>query len=201
MKSKTKSSHQVEKKSVPKVSAKSVTKGSAKEKPVEGLKKLFIDELKDIYWAEKALVKTLPKVADKTSSEDLAEAIQNHLNETKEHVNRLEKVFSILGIKAEAVKCEAMAGLIKETDQIISETEDGAVRDAGIISAAQKIEHYEIATYGTLVTFAQILNEDKVASILEDTLGEEKTADATLSQIAESVVNVEAVGEMEYGEE
>jgi ferritin-like metal-binding protein YciE len=201
MKTKSKPAKEVAKKAVKKVSAKPGAKKTDKEKPVEGLKKLFIDELKDIYWAENALVKTFPKVADKTSSEDLAEAIQNHFTETKEHVTRLENVFSILGIKAEAVKCESMAGLIKETDQIISETEDGPVRDAGIISAAQKIEHYEIATYGTLVAFAQILNEPKVASLLEEILEEEKKADQNLTKIAESVVNAEAVNEMEYDEE
>ncbi len=201
MKTKSKPAKEVVKKTVKKVAAKLGIDTSENEKPIEGLKKLFVDELKDIYWAEKALVRSLPKVADKTSSEDLAEIIQNHVAETKEQVTRLEKVFSILGLKAEAVKCEAMAGLIKEADQIISETEDGPVRDAGIISAAQKIEHYEIATYGTLVAFAQILNEHKVASTLEETLEEEKNADRNLTEIAESVVNFEAVSEPEFGEE
>ncbi len=188
--------------SAKKSSSKPPAKTNAKtEKPADGLKRLFINELKDIYWAEKFLVKSLPKIALKATSEELTEAIQNHLNETKEQVARLEKVFAILGVKAEAVKCEAMTGILKEADQIISETEEGPVRDAGIISANQKVEHYEIATYGTLVAFAQILNEEKVASILEDTLEEEKKADETLVRIAESVVNVEAMNETELGEE
>lgn len=161
----------------------------------EGLRKLFIDELKDIYWAEKALVKALPKMAKKATSEELVAAIEDHLAVTETHVERLEQAFEMLGKKAIGKKCEAMEGLVKEAEEIMSETEDGMVRDAGIISAAQKVEHYEIASYGTLVSFANILGEAKVAKLLEQTLTEEKDADQTLTSIAESAINIEAANE------
>lgn len=192
MKSKTKFSRDGGKKGNVKVSSKT------KSDPATGFKKLFVDELKDIYWAEKALIKALPKVADKTTSEELSEAILNHLAETENHVTRLEEVFSLLEVKAEGKKCEAMEGLIKETERIIEETESGMVRDAGIIAAAQKVEHYEIATYGTLCSFARILDETEIESLLEDTLNEEKEADETLTEIAESSINIVA---SEYEEE
>ncbi|HTB06312.1 MAG TPA: ferritin-like domain-containing protein [Bacteroidia bacterium] len=140
----------------------------------EGLKELFIDEIKDIYWAEKAMTKALPKMSKKASDDNLVNALESHLSETENHVARLEKIFQILSLKPQAKKCPAMAGLIEEADEIMSETEEGPIRDAGIISAAQKVEHYEIATYGTLRAFAEKLKLSKVAGLLEDTLKEEK---------------------------
>jgi ferritin-like metal-binding protein YciE len=162
----------------------------------EGLRELFVTELKDIYWAEKALVKALPKMAKKATSEELVAAIEEHLAVTENQVSRLEEVFELIGEKAVAKKCEAMSGLIEEAEEIMSETE-GVVRDAGIISAAQKVEHYEIASYGTLVAFAETLGESDAADILKQTLEEEKEADMSLTQIAESAINVEAAEEGE----
>lgn len=159
------------------------------------LGKLFEDELKDIYWAEKALNKALPKMIKKATSEELVEALENHLAETEEHVKRAEEIFSLLGKEPKAKKCEAMAGLIKEAEGIMEDSEEGVMRDAGIISAAQKVEHYEIASYGTLRTFAQTLGLDEAASILESTLEEEKTADSILTDIATSAINLEAAEE------
>lgn len=167
----------------------------------QGLRDLFVDELKDIYWAEKELTTALPKMIRNAASQELIDALQGHLDETKEQIVRLEKVFSSVGEKVEAKKCEAIVGLIKEAEVLMDETEEGVVRDAGIILGGQKIEHYEIATYGTLVSFARILSEDKAAELLEETLNEEKDADKTLSEIAESSVNLEAAdknGEYSY---
>lgn len=165
------------------------------------LMELFEDELKDIYWAEKALTKALPKMAKNATEPKLVEALESHLGETEKQVQKLEKVFELMDKKATAKKCEAMAGLIKEADEIMKETEKGAQRDAGIISAGQKVEHYEIATYGTLRTFAQTLGLNEVSSILEEILGEEKNADQTLTKIAESTINIEATEEEEAEEE
>jgi|GEM_PF-93944 len=158
------------------------------------LMKLFEDSLKDIYWAEKALTKALPRLAKKATSEDLKDAIEGHLKETEGHVQKVEQTFDVIGKKAVAKKCEAMDGLIKEGDVIMKETEDGAMRDAGIIAAAQKVEHYEIATYGTLKTYAHILGLDGAASLLEEILDEEKAADKKLTEVAESV-NLQVVEE------
>jgi ferritin-like metal-binding protein YciE len=163
-----------------------------KSQAAEDLRALFEDELKDIYWAEKALTKALPKMAKNATSEELVNALNEHLVVTKEQVSRLEQVFELLGKKAQAKKCEAMAGLIKEGEGIMEDTTPGAVRDAGIISAGQKVEHYEIASYGTLVAFANLLGETKAAAILQKTLAEEKDADSTLTQIAESGINLDA---------
>jgi ferritin-like metal-binding protein YciE len=160
------------------------------------LNELFIDELKDIYWAEKHLTSALPKMAKAATSNELRSAIENHLRETENHVSRLEQVFEVIGEKAVAKKCEAMAGLIKEGEEIISETEKGSItRDAGIISAAQKVEHYEIATYGTLRSLAGVLGHDEAIELLQATLSEEKNADQTLTQVAESSVNRAAKNE------
>ncbi|WP_293896324.1 ferritin-like domain-containing protein, partial [Flavobacterium sp.] len=154
----------------------SKTAGVVKRKSsaAEGLRELFVDSLKDIYWAEKALVKALPKMAKNATNENLIMAINEHLEVTKDQVIRLEEVFSIMGEKAVAKKCDAMEGLVEEGEGILEETEPGAVRDAGIIAASQKIEHYEIATYGTLAAFAKTLGEDEAAALLEETLAEEK---------------------------
>jgi ferritin-like metal-binding protein YciE len=159
------------------------------------LMELFEDELKDIYWAEKALVKALPKMAKKATSSELSTALMQHLEETQDQVKKVEQVFKLIGKKAVAKKCEAMNGLIKEGDEIMKDTEKGPQRDAGIISAAQKVEHYEIASYGTLRTFANTLGLDEVSSLLEEILEEEKSADEKLTEVAESAINVEALEE------
>jgi ferritin-like metal-binding protein YciE len=156
------------------------------------LRELFIDSLKDIYWAENALVGALPKMAANATSASLASAIKEHHAVTQNQVTRLENVFELLGEKAEGKKCEAMAGLLKEGDSILEETVPGAVRDAGIISASQKIEHYEIATYGTLAAFAKTLGENDAAKLLTQTLAEEKEADCLLNDVALNAVNIVA---------
>ena len=162
------------------------------------LMKLFEEELKDIYWAEKALTKAIPKMIKNATSADLIEALENHLMETEEQVKRAEQVFELTGKKAVAKKCEAMEGLIKEAEEIMEECEEGAMRDAGIISAGQKVEHYEIASYGTLRQFAETLGLTEAAALLEETLNEEKVADEKLTEVALSAINVEA---SEEGEE
>jgi len=159
------------------------------------LMELFEDGLKDIYWAEKALVKAIPVLIQNATSTELNEALTAHLDETKEHVKRLEKVFSMIKVKAEAEKCDAMEGLITEASDIMAACEKGSMRDAGIIAAAQKVEHYEIATYGTLRQFAETLGLDQVAELLETTLQEEKEADLKLSDVAMDAVNLEAAQE------
>lgn len=156
------------------------------------LMKLFEDELKDIYWAEKALTKALPKMAKNATSPQLVDALENHLKETEGQIEKLEQVFELIGKKPVAKKCEAMAGLVKEGDEIMKDTDKGAMRDAGIISAGNKVEHYEIASYGTLKTFATILGLNEAAKLLEEILKEEKNADVTLSKIAESTINIAA---------
>ncbi|MFY0481145.1 ferritin-like domain-containing protein [Flavobacterium sp. PLA-1-15] len=169
----------------------------AKSNAAEGLRSLFEDSLKDIYWAEKALTKALPKMAKNATSPELKAAIENHLSETEEQITRLEKVFEAVGKKAVAKKCDAMDGLIKEGEGIMEETELGVVRDAGIIAASQKVEHYEIATYGTLYAFANILGETEAAELLATTLEEEKNADVNLTEIAMASINIEAADQEE----
>jgi ferritin-like metal-binding protein YciE len=173
-------------------SQKSAKTVKAKPDAADGLRGLLVDGLKDIYWAENALVKALPKMIKNATSDELAEALSAHLEETKQHVSRVEQAFAAIDENAQGKKCDAMAGLIEEADGIMEETEAGVVRDAGIIAAAQKIEHYEIATYGTLATFARTLGEEEAAELLHETLLEEKEADEKLSEIAESSINVEA---------
>src|SRR6476620_8817380 len=149
------------------------------------LKSFFEDELKDIYWAEKNIVKALPKMKKAATSEQLQQAFEEHLQQTQTHVERLEQAFEILGKKAQAKKCDAMAGIIEEGNGIVGETEKGtATRDVGLILAAQKVEHYEIATYGGLAQLATTLGLDEVAGLLKQTLGEEKETDALLTEIA-----------------
>ena len=155
------------------------------------LMKLFVDELKDIYWAEKALLKAIPKMIKNATSEELIEALQEHLEETEQHVKRAEEVFELINVKAVGKKCEAMTGLIKEAGEIMEECEAGSMCDAGIISAAQKVEHYEIATYGTLCTWATLLGYTDALELLKRNLNEEEETDEVLSAIAESV-NVDA---------
>lgn len=186
-------SNTAKKTSTSKPTSSSAKKTPAKSNAAEGLRDLFEDELKDIYWAEKALTKAIPKMIKNATSQELIDALEDHLEVTEGHVERCEKVFEIMGKPARAKKCEAMDGLIKEAKEIMESTELGMVRDAGIISAGQKVEHYEIASYGTLRTFAATLGMDEIASLLEETLNEEKEADQTLTEVAESAVNMEAV--------
>lgn len=158
-----------------------------------------MDTLKDIYWAEKHLTKALPKMQKSATTPQLQEAIETHLDQTMEHVTRLEQVFEIIGEKPMAKKCDAMEGLTKEAESIVEETEDGSMtRDAAIILAAQKVEHYEIATYGGLVEYARILGFDDAVDILQSTLDEEKETDQLLTGIAENDINWQA--EQEGGE-
>jgi ferritin-like metal-binding protein YciE len=159
------------------------------------LLKLFENTLKDIYWAEKALTKAIPKMMKKATSQELTQALENHLGETEDHVQMVEQVFDIIGSKASAKKCDAMNGLIKEAESVMKRSEEGAMRDAGIIAAAQKVEHYEIATYGTLRVFAYTLGLDDAAQVIEQLLEQEKAADIKLTQIAESTINVRAAEE------
>ncbi len=158
--------------------------------------KFFVDELKDIYWAEKHLVKALPKMQKAATSKELAAAFEKHTNETQTHIDTLEQVFSLLDEKAVAKKCDAMEGLLAEATSIIEDTEKGTnTRDAGLILAAQKVEHYEIATYGSLRTFAQTMGHTDVAGLLQQTLDNEKATDEALTQAAESMVNEAAAAE------
>jgi ferritin-like metal-binding protein YciE len=159
------------------------------------LMKFFVDSLKDIYWAEKTLVKALPKMAKKATAPELITALENHLTETEQQVEKVEKVFELIGEKAVAKKCDAMAGLVEEAEGIMEETDEGAMRDAGIIAASQKVEHYEIATYGTLCTFADTLGLKDVSKILNEILSEEKAADQKLTQVAVSTINIQAAEE------
>lgn len=162
------------------------------------LKSFFEDELKDIYWAEKNIVKTLPKMQKAATSEELKQAFEEHTQQSQTHVERLEQAFEMLGSKAQAKKCDAMAGIIEEGKGIIEETEKGtATRDVGLILAAQKVEHYEIATYGGLAQLATTLGLEDIADLLRQTLEEEKETDVKLTEIAESDVNYEAATEEE----
>ena len=158
----------------------------------------FHGELKDIYWAEKHLVKALPKMIKAATSAQLKSAFTNHLAETKVHCERLEQVFGLLGKKPQAKKCEAMEGILKEGEGIIEETEAGtATRDVGLIFAGQKVEHYEIATYGGLVQLAKTLGMEDCAEIMQQTLNEEKMADEGLTDIAENNINYQSAEETE----
>jgi ferritin-like metal-binding protein YciE len=163
-----------------------------KPNAAQGLRDLFVDELKYLYWAEGAFSRSLHNMIANASSDNLSSTLVTYLHTSKVQVARLKKIFSFLGEPVEAVKCEAMMGLIKETEQIMIETEKGMVRDAGIIFACQKIKHYEIATYGTLCSFAKTLGEYKSAALLQKSLIEEKSADKILSEIAESSINIHA---------
>ena len=167
------------------------TKTSMKVEPA--LYELFLDGIRDIYWAENHLLKALPKMIKSASSPELASTIETHLAETSTHVARLENIFELLKEKAVAKKCDAMEGLAKEGEAIIESTEDGtATRDVGIILASQKVEHYEIATYGGLSQVAATLGLDEVAALLEETLAEEKNADRLLTEVAENNINYKA---------
>ena len=160
------------------------------------LREFFVLELKDILWAEKAIVTTLPKMQAAATSSELQEAFRAHTVQSQQQVTRLEQVFSLLGESPEAIKCEAMAGIIEEGKGIIEETEAGtATRDVGLVVAAQTVEHYEIATYGALAQLARTLGETEAAELLAMTLEEEKDTDLLLTDIAESSINYEAAEE------
>jgi ferritin-like metal-binding protein YciE len=182
---------------------KSASRSTASNKESKSLlEEFFVEELKDIYWAEKHLTKALPKMQKAATSEELANAFEDHLAATEEHVNRLEQVFEMMGETPRAKKCDAMEGLVKEGESIIEETEkETATRDVGLIMAAQKVEHYEIATYGGLTQLAKTIGRDDIAEILGQTLAEEKETDELLTSIAESNVNQEANTEGENEEE
>jgi ferritin-like metal-binding protein YciE len=157
------------------------------------LLELFTEELRDIYWAEKHLVKALPKMEKATSSPELAGAFSDHQAATQEHVSRLEQVFELLGEKPRGKKCDAMEGLVKEAESVIEDTEEGtSTRDVALIIAAQKVEHYEIATYGGLATLAKTLGKNDVVQLLVQTLDEEKETDELLTQLAENNINQSA---------
>lgn len=158
----------------------------------QGLRDLLEEQLQDIYWAEKALTKAIPILIENVSTPELLDALSEHLQVTEQQVTRVEEVFKSLQMKAEAKKCAAMEGLIKEAQEVMKSTQEGVVRDAGIIAAAQKVEHYEIATYGTLHSFATLLGEEEAADLLEQSLNEEKEADANLTAVSEAI-NIEAM--------
>jgi ferritin-like metal-binding protein YciE len=162
---------------------------------LDTLQKLYTDELRDLYNAENQLLKALPKMAKAASSEDLKEAFEKHLEQTKGHVERLEQVFEELDEKPKGKTCRAMKGLIEEGSEILEQDGEESVRDAGIIVAAQKVEHYEIAGYGSARTFAHLLGQNKAADLLQTTLDEESETNEILNKLAESVVNPEALME------
>ncbi len=167
-----------------KVAGRSASNGSGNK---ENLSKIFEDTLKDIYWAEKHLTKALPKLSKAAYDEELSSAFENHLQETEGHVERLERIFEQLGKKAQAKKCPAMEGLVEEGKEIIEEYEAGYARDAALIIAAQKVEHYEIAAYGGLKAHAKMMGEDDIVALLEQTEEEEGNADKKLTEISEKV--------------
>ncbi|MBA3647853.1 MAG: ferritin-like domain-containing protein [Chitinophagales bacterium] len=178
---------------------KSMDQGAMDDRSMEQksmLEEFFVDELKDIYWAEKHLLKVLPRMAKAATTDELKELMQEHLQVTQEQISRLEEVFEIMEKKPQAKKCEAMEGITKEGEGIVEDTEAGSLtRDVGLIMAAQKVEHYEIATYGGLAQLAKTLGREDVAELLEETLNEEKEADEKLTSIAENNINFDASGE------
>lgn len=156
---------------------------------LDDLRKVFVSQLKDIHSAESQLLKALPKMASAATSRDLEQAIRNHLQETKTHITRLEKIFSTLAFSPGGHRCKAMEGLIEEGAEVLSEDANPEARDAAIIAAAQKVEHYEIATYGTLRAYAKLLGMDEAYDLLTDTLEEEREADTGLTELAEASIN------------
>jgi len=158
---------------------------------VKTIQELFVDELKDLYSAEKQITRALPKLAKATTSAELKEAFLSHLEETNGHVSRLEQIFEILGKSPKGKTCVGMKGVLEEGSEVLEDTDKGEVRDAGLISAAQRVEHYEMAGYGSAQAFAKLLGQSEIAALLEATLGEEKAADKKLSGISKQV-NVEA---------
>ena len=174
-------------------SSKKSSGGTAQKSDETMLHELFVDELKDIYWAEKHLTKALPKMRKAVTSQELGAAFENHIVETEEQIRRIEQVFEMMGMTARAVKCEAMDGLVREAQGLMDELPKGSmVRDAGMIIAAQKVEHYEIAAYGSLVQLAKTMGKTDIANVLAQTLEEEKKTDQLLTQLAESGINIAA---------
>jgi ferritin-like metal-binding protein YciE len=168
----------------------------------QSLQELFVEELRDMYDGEKRLIRALPKMAKAASADELQTAFTSHLRETERQVGRLEQVFRTIGEKPRGKKCEGIMGIVEEGNTAIQEIEDGPVLDAALIAGAQKVEHYEIASYGTLAYFAELLGNDRAKNLLGETLDEEKAADEKLSTIAKSKVNREAlIGDGDYGEE
>jgi ferritin-like metal-binding protein YciE len=164
------------------------------------LKQLYIEELRDIYDAEKQMIKALPKMAEAANSDELRAGFEEHLEQTKGHAQRLEQIFSALGEKPTGKKCKGMQGLVSEGSEVIDEDFEADVKDAGLISAAQRVEHYEIAAYGTVRTYATILEEQEAVSLLEKTLEEEKETDQKLTELAEGI-NAQAAGPRSEGSE
>ena len=164
---------------------------------LDNLRKLYIEELRDLYSAENQLLKALPKMAKGASSDELRQAFENHLQETEGHVERLETIFEDLDESPKGKTCHAMKGLVEEGSEMLDEEGEESVLDAGIIAAAQKVEHYEIASYGTVRTFAGLLGEKNAAKLLQQTLDEEGAADEKLNELAEGIVNPEALSESE----
>lgn len=180
--------------STPATKKRSATATSKTEETM--LRELFIEELRDIYWAEKHLTKALPKMRKAATSEALASAFEDHLAVTEKQIERVEQVFEMLNLTARAKKCEAMEGLVKEAQGIIEELPKGSiVIDAGLIIAAQKVEHYEIAAYGSLVQLAKTMGENEIAELLQLTLDEEKETDVLLTELAVSGINIGADNE------
>jgi ferritin-like metal-binding protein YciE len=151
------------------------------------LRTALVEQLRDIYWAEKKLVDSIPKLVDAAENQDLAKGLTEHLEETRGQVKRLERVFAALDLQPRAEACDAMKGLVEEADGILDEHEAGTLRDALIIAAAQKVEHYEIATYGTLCQWAEVLELDDVKSLLGENLQEEEAADKKLTSVARKI--------------
>lgn len=173
-------------------------KGKLSAENTTQLEKFFHDQIKDIYWAEKHLTKALPKMQKAATTEELKKAIGEHLVQTEEQIVRLEKVFELLGKKPQAKKCDGMEGLVKEGEHAVEETEKGSMtRDVAIIVSSQKVEHYEICAYGTLVQLATTMGNNKIAALLEATLDEEKQTDQNLTYLAENNINEQAEGEEE----
>ena len=165
------------------------------------LHEMLVDEIKDLYHAEKQLTKALPKLAKAATNEDLREAFEMHLEETQEQISRLEEVFESLGEKVKAKPCAGMAGIIEEGNETMQEDAEGAVMDAALIAAAQRAEHYEIGAYGTCIEWARLMGHTEVVALLEQTLEEEKAADKKLTMLAESEINAAAIAEGGQGEE
>jgi len=160
---------------------------------IESMEDLFIEQIADLYDAEKRLVKALPKMAEASTSSQLRQGFESHFEQTKGHVSRLERIFGELGKEAKSQTCDAMKGLISEGEDMISDIEESPLRDAGLIAAANRVEHYEIAAYGSARSFAETLGLNNAVSLLEQTLEEEKQADQKLTRIAESMINNEAL--------
>lgn len=160
---------------------------------LDNLKDLYVEQLRDLYNAEQQLTEALPQMVEAASHSELRQAFESHLEETREHVQRIESIFNDLGESPSGEKCEAMEGLIEEGEGLLEKDADNDVLDAGLIAAAQKVEHYEISGYGTVATYAELLDRDNDHEILTRTLSEEKDADKKLNRIAKEIVNPEAV--------